>query len=86
MTTSLVEKTLITGAPKWATIDAFWYAGDPHAGGNALSLAHSPVRRRNSIYCWRITKFARGNFFHWRIILCARVTLLCAGEYLMRQG
>jgi hypothetical protein len=26
----------------------------------------------NSTYCWRIPKFARGNLFHWRIMLCAR--------------
>jgi hypothetical protein len=26
----------------------------------------------NNIYCWRIAKFARGNLFHWRMMLCAR--------------
>jgi hypothetical protein len=26
----------------------------------------------NSIYCWRIPKFGRGNLFHWRMMLCAR--------------
>jgi hypothetical protein len=26
----------------------------------------------NSIYCWQIAKFARGNLFHWQMLLCAR--------------
>jgi hypothetical protein len=39
----------IPGTPKWLIPDAFWFASDLYAGGNA--------------YRWRILQFAGDNFF-----------------------
>jgi hypothetical protein len=40
------RENAIAGAPKRATADAFWCAGDPHVGGNVLSLTHCSIRLR----------------------------------------
>jgi hypothetical protein len=76
---SLSREKPTAGAPKTLIPGEFQLASDPNAGGNAF-VAHCLFAGDNSIYCWRIAKFVRGNLFTGECCYAPAVDAIIAGE------
>jgi hypothetical protein len=77
---SLVEKTLSPAHQKGLRLAHFGAPATLMPAVMSYPWRIALFADGNSIYCWRIPKFARGNLFHWRMMLYARDNLLCVGE------